>query len=100
MPRYRMPRPEPETGAGNEDRHTSRVRKNAEPEFSGSRFISARLRPGAEAVGSQDPEHFVCPACESGHVNPNKYQRSWRMARLSLVKEAGGLPAGGPLLHR
>jgi integrase len=48
----------------------------------------ARLRSRAEAIGSQQPEHFVFPACESGHINPNKHQVHWRTAWLSLVKEA------------
>lgn len=47
----------------------------------------ARLRSRAEAIGSQAPEHFVFPACQSGHIDPNKHQKSWRNAWLSLVKE-------------
>jgi integrase len=48
----------------------------------------ARLRSRAEVVGSQAPDHFVFPACQSGHIDPNKHQKSWRNAWLSLVKEA------------
>jgi integrase len=48
----------------------------------------ARLRSRAEVVGSQAPEHFVFPACENGHIDPARCQKSWRSAWHSLVKEA------------
>lgn len=48
----------------------------------------ARLRARAEAVGSSAPDHFVFPACENGHIDPVRPQKSWRSAWRSLVSEA------------
>jgi integrase len=48
----------------------------------------ARLRSRAEENGAQAPEHFVFPACENGHIDPTRYQKSWRSAWRSLVGEA------------
>ena len=48
----------------------------------------ARLRTRAEAIGSHAPEHFVFPACENGHIDPVRPQKSWRSAWRSLVAES------------
>jgi integrase len=48
----------------------------------------ARLRERADAVGAGLKDHFVFPACENGHIDPTKPQKSWRTAWRSLVKEA------------
>jgi integrase len=45
----------------------------------------ARLRSRAEELGSQNLDHFVFPACENGHIDPARSQKSWRSAWRSLV---------------
>ena len=32
------------------------------------------------------PTNFVFPACENGHIDPERYQRSWRTAWRSLTR--------------
>jgi integrase len=49
----------------------------------------ARLRERAEALGAADPEHYVFPACEHGHIDPTQHQKSWRTAWRSLTSAAG-----------
>jgi integrase len=49
----------------------------------------ARLRMRAEALGAADPEHYVFPACEHGHTDPTRHQKSWRSAWRSLTTKAG-----------
>ena len=49
----------------------------------------ARLRERAEMLGSPDPEHYIFPACESGHIDPTRHQKSWRTAWRSLTVAAG-----------
>ncbi len=48
-----------------------------------------RLRKRAEALGCADPEHYVFPACEHGHIDPTRHQKSWRSAWRNLRKAAG-----------
>ncbi|HUQ95162.1 MAG TPA: site-specific integrase [Bryobacteraceae bacterium] len=49
----------------------------------------ARLRERADVVGSAGSNHFVFPACENGHVEPTRPQKSWRSAWRSLTRAAG-----------
>ena len=49
----------------------------------------ARLRERAEMLGCSNPEHYVFPACESGHIDPTRHQKSWRTAWRSLTAAAG-----------
>ena len=48
-----------------------------------------RLRERAEALGCIEPEHYVFPACEHGHIDPTRHQKSWRTAWRNLRKAAG-----------
>jgi len=43
----------------------------------------------AKASGGTEPEHFLFPACEHGHINPQRCQKSWRTARRKLTAAAG-----------
>jgi integrase len=47
------------------------------------------LRRRAEAFGYAEPEHYVFPACQHGHIDPTRHQKSWRSAWRSLTDEAG-----------
>ncbi len=49
-----------------------------------------RLRKRAEALGCAEPEHYVFPACQHGHIDPTRHQKSWRTAWRNL-REAAGL---------
>src|SRR5437867_542844 len=40
-------------------------------------------------LGSSEPDHFVFPTCENGHVDPTKPMKSWRTAWRNLTKTAG-----------
>ena len=44
------------------------------------------LRERAKASAGTDPEHFVCPSCENGHIDPTKPQKSWRSAWRRLTQ--------------
>jgi len=46
-----------------------------------------RLLARAESNGNLAPEHFVFAACESGHFDATRHQKTWRTAWRSLVKE-------------
>ena len=48
-----------------------------------------RLRKRAEALGCAEPEHYVFPACEYGHIDPTLHQKSWRTAWRHLTEAAG-----------
>ncbi len=48
-----------------------------------------RLRKRAEALGCAEPEHYVFPACQHGHIDPTRHQKSWRSAWRNLRKAAG-----------
>jgi integrase len=48
----------------------------------------ARLFDRAQKLGSEQPDHFVFPACERNQIDPTKPQKTWRTAWRSLVKEA------------
>ena len=43
----------------------------------------------AKAFGGTRPEHFLFPACEHGHINPERCQKSWRTAWRKLTEAAG-----------
>ena len=43
----------------------------------------------AKAFGGTKPEHFLFPACEHGHIDPERHQKSWRTAWRKLTKAAG-----------
>ena len=47
------------------------------------------LRKRAEALGAVDPDHYVFPACENGHIDPTRPQKTWRTAWRNLTKAAG-----------
>lgn len=47
----------------------------------------ARLLERAEALGSNEPEHYVFPACEERIIDPLRPQKSWRTAWRKLVRE-------------
>ena len=49
----------------------------------------AKLRERAEALGIVSPDHYVFPACEHGHIDPTRPQKTWRTAWRSLTKKAG-----------
>lgn len=48
-----------------------------------------RLRERAELVGSDQPDHYVFPACENNHIDPARPQKSWTSAWRSLTEAAG-----------
>ena len=48
-----------------------------------------RLRERAELVGSDQPDHYVFPACENNHIDPTRHQKSWTSAWRSLTEAAG-----------
>ena len=49
----------------------------------------AELWDRAQKIGSDRPEHHVFPACENGHIDPEKPMTGWRTAWRSLTKKAG-----------
>jgi integrase len=46
------------------------------------------LRSRAELLGAAEQEHFVFPACESGRIDPERPQKSWRTAWRNLTRAA------------
>jgi len=44
------------------------------------------LRERAKHAGGSEPQLFVFPSCENGHVNPNLAQKSWRSSWRQLTK--------------
>jgi integrase len=46
----------------------------------------------AAQIGAGQPDHYVFPACENGHIDPTVAQKSWRSAWRSL-RVAAGIPA-------
>ena len=48
-----------------------------------------RLRERAKGFKGTEPEHYVFPACEHGHVDPKRNQTSFRTAWRRLTKAAG-----------
>jgi integrase len=48
--------------------------------------IVVRLREHAKAFHGIEPRHYVFPACEHGHVDPTRNQRSFRTAWRSLTR--------------
>ena len=47
----------------------------------------ARLLERASAIGSNEPEYYVFPACEERIIDPSRPQKSWRTAWRKLVRE-------------
>jgi len=47
------------------------------------------LHHRAEKLGAEAPDHYVFPACENGHFDPERPQKSWRTAWRRLTKKAG-----------
>ena len=47
------------------------------------------LRERAKGFNGAEPQHYVFPACEHGHVNPTRNQKSFRTAWRRLTKAAG-----------
>jgi integrase len=47
------------------------------------------LHRRAQAFGGTEPNHYVFPGCESGHIDSTKPQRSWRTAWRQLTLAAG-----------
>jgi integrase len=48
-----------------------------------------RLRERAKGFNGTEVQHYVFPACEHGHVDPKRNQRSFRTAWRRLTKAAG-----------
>jgi integrase len=48
--------------------------------------ILKRLRNRAKAFSGIDPEHYVFPACEHGHVDATRHQTSFRTAWRNLTR--------------
>ena len=51
--------------------------------------IVALLRDRAKGFNGTEPKHYVFPACEHGHVDPTRHQKSFRTAWRRLTKAAG-----------
>jgi integrase len=51
--------------------------------------IVMRLRDRAKGFSGTEPQHYVFPACEHGHVDPTRHQTSFRTAWRKLTKAAG-----------
>jgi hypothetical protein len=51
----------------------------------------ARLRKRAECLGTDQPEHFVFPACERNKIDATRPQKTWRTAWRSLIEETAKL---------
>jgi integrase len=49
----------------------------------------SELLKRAKNIGCNNPEHYLFPACESGHVDPNKPTKGWRTAWRSMTRAAG-----------
>jgi integrase len=45
-----------------------------------------RLRESAKGFNGIEPQHYIFPACEHGHVDPTRNQRSFRTAWRSLTR--------------
>ena len=44
------------------------------------------LRERAQRIGGSEPQHFVFPSCENGHIDPTKSQKSWRSSWRRLTR--------------
>jgi len=51
--------------------------------------VVMRLRERAIGFNGAEAQHYVFPACEHGHVDPTRNQRSFRTAWRSLTEAAG-----------
>jgi integrase len=52
-------------------------------------MMHASLWERAKAFGGTNPEHHLFPACEHGHIAPERPQKSWRTAWRKLTEAAG-----------
>lgn len=55
-----------------------------------------RQRQRAQALGGDAPERYIFAACESGHIDPLRPQKTWRTAWRHLTRKAG---LGGLRFH-
>jgi integrase len=51
--------------------------------------IVMRMRERSKGFSGTEPQHYVFPACEHGHVDPKRHQTSFRTAWRRLTKAAG-----------
>jgi len=58
--------------------------------------LVVRLRERAKTFSGIEPQHFVFPACQNGHVDPTRNQHSFRTAWRNLTR-AISCPACGKL---
>jgi len=49
----------------------------------------SQLRSRARQIRSAEPDNYFFPACENGHIDPNKPMAGWRTAWRSLTRQAG-----------
>lgn len=49
----------------------------------------AELKDRGENLAAAGLEHFILPACEHGHIQPDKPMKGWRTAWRSLTRAAG-----------
>ena len=75
-----------------------RIRRQSTKTDAGARVIPlnrdavvalGKLWDRCSKLGASEPNHFVFPACENGHVDPTKPMKGWRTAWRSLTKAAG-----------
>ena len=75
-----------------------RIRRQSTKTDAGARVIPlnrdavvalGKLWDRCSKLGASEPDHFVFPACENGHVDPRKPMKGWRTAWRSLTKAAG-----------
>ena len=75
-----------------------RIRRNSTKTDAGARVIPlnrdavvalVKLWDRCSKLCSSEPDHFVFPTCEHGHVDPTRPMKSWRTAWRNLTKAAG-----------
>ena len=75
-----------------------RIRRQSTKTDAGARVIPlnrdavvalGKLWDRCSKLGASEPDHFVFPACENGHVDPTKPMKGWRTAWRSPTKAAG-----------
>jgi integrase len=60
--------------------------------------VILRLRERAKVFNGSEKHHYIFPACEHGHVDPTRHQKSFRTAWRNLTR-AIHCPACGKLQH-
>ena len=60
--------------------------------------VMLELRERAKSFHGIGADHFIFPACENGHIDPTRPQKSWRSAWRSLTR-AIECPACGVVQH-